>query len=204
MSNLASIDRVKAAKLVVFILAVSPALWLAYGIYANRLGADPIDTIIHETGWWALLMLTLTLAMTPLRRLLKRPEPLRFRRMLGLYTFFYASLHIGAYVGLDLVFEWQRIASELVKRPYIAIGFAAWLLLLPLAITSTRGMMRRLGRRWTQLHRLVYLIAALALTHFWWQLKSKTWYSQPMLFTVLFLVLMAMRIPRAKNPEGRS
>src|SRR5690606_34466108 len=156
-----------AAKAIVHLLALAPLSLLAWrawlvarGIDIDALGPDPVAAIEHELGQWALRLLLLTLAVTPLRQLTGQPVLLRFRRMLGLYAFAYASLHFAAWLGLDLGGYWRQVFEEIARRPYVTAGFAAWLLLLPLALTSTRGWMRRLGRHWGRLHRLAYGQAA--------------------------------------------
>lgn len=160
----------------------------------DALGADPVAAIEHRLGLWALRLLLVTLAVTPLRVLTGQAVVLRFRRMLGLYAFAYASLHFGAYLVLDLRGYWAQVFEEIVKRPYITVGFIAWLLLVPLAVTSTRGWMRRLGRRWGQLHRLVYAIAALAVLHFWWVVKSD--FREPALYAGILALLLGWRLWR--------
>lgn len=187
-----------ATKTVVHLLALTPAAILAWQIRAEfltgsgGLGADPVAEIEHRLGLWALRLLMITLAITPLRQLTGQPALLRFRRMLGLYAFAYATLHFSAYLVLDLRGYWTQIFEEIVKRPYITVGFAAWLLLLPLAITSTQAAIRRLGRRWAQLHRLVYVIAVLAVLHFWWLVKSDI--REPALYAAILAVLLGWRL----------
>lgn len=187
-----------ATKTVVHLLALTPAAILAWQIRqefltgSGGLGADPVAEIEHRLGLWALRMLMITLAITPLRQLTGQPALLRFRRMLGLYAFAYATLHFSAYLVLDLRGYWTQIFEEIVKRPYITVGFAAWLLLLPLAITSTQAAIRRLGRRWAQLHRLVYVIAVLAVLHFWWLVKSDI--REPALYAGILTVLLGWRV----------
>lgn len=167
------------------------AWWLRHGIYG--LGANPIERVLHHTGWWALSLLLITLAVTPVRRLTGLNSLARIRRPLGLFAFFYASLHLAIYAGLDQVLEWTFILEDILERPFITVGFAAWLLLLPLAITSTRGWIRRLGRRWTLLHRLVYFAAPLGTLHYWWKVRADT--RLPLLFAATFLVLFVLRLP---------
>lgn len=174
---------------------------VASGADIDALGADPVAAIEHELGLWALRLLLLTLAVTPLRQLLRQPPLLRFRRMIGLWAFAYASLHFTAYLVLDLRGWWAQVLVEIVERPYITVGFAAWLLLLPLAVTSTRGWMRRLGRNWGRLHRLVYAIAALAVLHFWWVVKSDI--REPLLYAAILTVLLGWRLHRALSRRGR-
>ncbi|WP_202844627.1 protein-methionine-sulfoxide reductase heme-binding subunit MsrQ [Luteimonas saliphila] len=195
------------AKTAVHALALTPVSllgWRFWQVFSeadiDALGADPVAAIEHELGLWALRFLLITLAITPLRQLTGQPLLLQFRRMLGLYAFAYASLHLIAYLGLDLRGYWAQLFEEIVKRPYITVGFAAWLLLVPLAVTSTRGWMRRLGRNWGRLHRLVYAIAALAVLHFWWIVKSD--YREPLLYVSILALLLAWRLWKrlAKRP----
>lgn len=193
--------RMRAAKAVIHALALAPlavlvfqAWQVAAGTNIDALGADPVAEIEHRTGIWALRMLLVTLAITPLRQLINQPRLVAFRRMLGLYAFLYASLHLAAFLALDLGGWWSTIFQEIVQRPYITVGFLAWLGLVPLAITSTRGWMRRLGRRWGQLHRLVYPVAILAVTHFWWIVKSDL--REPLLYAAILAALLSWRIVR--------
>jgi sulfoxide reductase heme-binding subunit YedZ len=164
----------------------------ALGLPAVTLGADPVQAITHATGDWALRFLLASLAMTPLRRLTGAAWPLRFRRLLGLYAFVWACLHLATYLVLDLGGWWAQVFEDIVDRPFITVGFAAWLLLLPLAVTSTRGWMRRLGRRWGQLHRLVYACAVLAVLHFFWLVKSDL--REPLLYAAVLAVLLGVRL----------
>lgn len=178
------------------------------------LGANPIEFITHSTGTWTLVGLLVTLSITPLRRLSGRAELIRYRRMLGLFAFFYAVLHFLTYLWLDQFFDPAAIAKDIVKRPFITVGFTAFVLLIPLAATSTQGMMRRLARRWKQLHRLVYVIAMLGVVHYLWLVKKDL--TQPLIYGAVLLVLLAMRLPLgvqllqaarlrfgAAQPEGR-
>lgn len=187
-----------AAKATVHALALAPAAWLAWQVAevwrtgSDALGADPVAEIEHFTGLWALRLLLLTLAITPLRRLTGQAVLLRFRRMLGLYAFSYASLHLAAYLALDLGGYWMQLFEDIAKRPFITVGFLAWLLLVPLAVTSTQGWMRRLGRRWGQLHRAVYAIGVLAVLHFWWLVKSDI--REPALYAGILAVLLGWRV----------
>jgi sulfoxide reductase heme-binding subunit YedZ len=156
------------------------------------LGADPVKRLIHACGITALNLLLITLAVTPLRMLTHWNDLVRLRRMLGLFAFFYVLLHFTAYAWLDQQLNFAAIGADIVKRPYITIGMLALLLLIPLAVTSTNRMMRRLGRRWTTLHKLVYVITGLGLWHFWWQVKKDI--REPLLYVGIFAVLMAFRV----------
>ena len=190
--------RIIAAKILVHALALTPLAILAWQFHdvwrngSDALGADPVAEIEHRTGLWALRLLMVALAVTPLRQLTGQSALLRFRRMLGLYAFFYATLHLAVYLGLDLRGYWTQIFEDIVKRPYITVGFTAWLLLVPLAVTSTLGWMRRLGRRWGQLHKLVYAIAVLAVLHFWWLVKSDI--REPALYAGILAALLGWRL----------
>ncbi len=173
---------------------------------AATLGADPVAAITHGTGDWALRFLLLSLAMTPLRRLSGQSWPIRFRRLVGLYAFFYACLHLATYLVLDLGGFWTQIFADIAKRPYITVGFSAWLLLLPLAVTSTRGWIRRLGRRWGQLHKAVYAAAALAVLHFLWLVKSDL--REPLVYAGVLALLLGVRLwwklrPAPAQPPAR-
>ena len=202
-------DWVPWIKLLLWPLLLFNAVRLGIAMYSvqtgsdvNALGADPIAYLTHQTGAWAAYSLGLSLAMTPMRRLTGWPQWIRFRRLFGLFAFFYASLHLATYAALDLGFDLSHLLADIIKRPYITVGFTAWLLLVPLTITSTRGMMRRLGRRWGQLHRLVYLIGVLVVLHYAWLVKAD--YFWPIVFGAVLAILLAMRwIPQRKR-AGRS
>ena len=186
-----------AAKTVVHAAALTPLAILAWQFHdvwqtgSDALGADPVAEVEHRLGLWALRLLMVALAITPLRQLTGQPVLIRFRRMLGLYAFFYASLHFAAFLALDLRGYWTLIFEEIVKRPYITVGFTAWLLLVPLAITSTQGWIRRLGRNWGHLHKLVYAVGVLAVLHFWWLVKSDI--REPLLYASILGVLLGWR-----------
>jgi sulfoxide reductase heme-binding subunit YedZ len=166
------VNGARLLKPIVAAAALAPLAHLALGAWQGRLGANPIETITRSTGVWTLRLLIITLAVTPLRRLTGWNGVIRMRRMLGLFTFFYGSLHLLTYVWLDQFFDWQAIARDVVKRPFITAGFSAFMLLVPLAATSTAGMIRRLGgRAWRRLHRLAYVAAALGVVHYWWLVK---------------------------------
>ena len=179
-------------KSLVHLLALAPAAWLLYRALHDKLGADPIAALTHGTGDWTIRFLLLSLAMTPLRKILNTSWPIRFRRMLGLYAFFYASLHFAIYLFLDLGSYWSQIGPDIIKRPFITVGFTAWLLLLPLAVTSNQWMMRRLKKNWIKLHKLVYLIGILAVVHYYWLVKSDV--REPLMYGGILLVLFAVRL----------
>ena len=180
----------------VFILSTIPFLLIFYKIYFNKLWPEPVKEITHFTGEWTLIFICLTLSMTPLKRLTNLNIWISFRRMLGLFVFFYASLHLLTYVGIDYRFNLQPIIDDVLKKKYIFIGFAAWVLLLPLAITSSQMMMKLLKNNWKKLHRLVYVIAIFGALHYIW--LSKTIFFRPLVYLVIILVLLALRI-KIKN-----
>ena len=159
-------------KPLLFVACLVPAAQLAYEAYTGDLGVNPIEYITRFTGSWALIILIASLAVTPLRRITGRNELIKLRRMLGLFAFFYAALHFATYVGLDLFFDFSAVGKDIVKRPYITVGFLAFVIMVPLAATSTAGMIRRLGKRWQQLHRLVYVAAIAGVIHFYWLVKA--------------------------------
>ncbi len=181
-----------ALKAALFVAALIPLALLVAGGIEDSLGANPIEAVTHATGDWTLRFLLITLAVTPLRRLTGMHWLLRLRRMLGLYAYFYGCLHFATYVVLDQFFYWPGIAEDILKRPYITIGFSALLLMTPLALTSNGYMIRRLGgRRWQSLHRSVYGIAILGVVHFWWLVKADL--SQPLLYALVLGVLLGLR-----------
>lgn len=177
----------------VFGICLLPLARLVYLGGSGGLGANPIEFITRSIGTWTLVGLMVTLSVTPLRRLSGRAELVRYRRMLGLFSFFYACLHFVTYVWLDQFFDPAAIARDIVKRPFITVGFAAFVLLVPLAVTSTHAMMRRLGRRWQQLHRLVYVIALLGVIHYLWLVKKDM--TEPLIYGGVLVLLLAMRLP---------
>ena len=176
----------------VFGLCLVPLARLIVLGVSGGLGANPIEFITRSTGTWTLVGLLLTLSITPLRRLSGQTGLIRYRRMLGLFSFFYACLHFVTYLWLDQFFDPAAIARDIVKRPFITIGFSAFVLLIPLAATSTHAMMRRLGRRWQQLHRLVYVIALLGVTHYLWLVKKDM--TEPLIYGGVLLLLLALRL----------
>jgi sulfoxide reductase heme-binding subunit YedZ len=183
-----------ALKPALFGACLVPFAELLYRGYAGDLGANPIETITRFTGSWALIILLASLSVTPLRRMTGWNELIKFRRMLGLFAFFYAALHFSTYMVLDLYFDFPAIAKDVLRRPYITVGFAALVLMMPLAVTSSAGMIRRLGKRWQQLHRLVYVSASLGVLHFYWKVKADT--REPLLFAAILLVLFLLRFVR--------
>lgn len=183
--------RLRALQRVVLVAALLPAAGLAWGAAAGTLGANPIDAITDTTGTWTLRFLLLTLAVTPIRRLTGWHEVIRFRRMLGLLAFTYASLHFCTWVVLDQFFAIGYMLEDVAKRPYITAGLTAFLLMVPLAVTSTAAWIRRLGRRWQQLHRLVYACAALGVLHYLWLVKGEN--PRPVRYAAVLGVLLGLR-----------
>jgi sulfoxide reductase heme-binding subunit YedZ len=179
-------------KAAVFALCLAPFAHLVWGIAYDALGANPVEAVTHSTGWWTLFLLCTTLSVTPLRRATGANWLLKLRRMLGLYAFFYAALHFVTYIWLDQWFDLAAIAGNVLQRPYITVGFTAFLLLVPLAATSTDAMQRRLGRSWQRVHRFIYLIAAFGVLHFWWLVKRDV--TQPALFALVLAGLLGVRL----------
>jgi sulfoxide reductase heme-binding subunit YedZ len=185
----------RALKVAVFLLCLVPLAKLVlelFGVLGTGLGANPVEELIHRCGKWGLNFLLITLAVTPLRRITGWNQLIRFRRMLGLFTFFYILLHFLIYAGLDQRFALRYIVEDVIERPYITLGMTGLLLLIPLAITSTNGMMRRLGRRWQKLHRLAYVIAVLGVWHFYWQVKQDT--LEPLIYAGVLALLFSVRV----------
>ena len=179
-------------KVVLFVLALLPFVRLVVGAFTNQLGSNPLELITRSTGTWTLVFLCLTLCITPLRRLAKAPWLAQLRRMLGLFAFFYVVCHFTAFIWFDHFFDLAAVWEDVVKRPFITIGFAAFLLLLPLALTSTNGMVRRLGSvRWQALHRAVYVIAILGVVHYWWLVKRDI--TQPAIYAGIVALLLGLR-----------
>jgi sulfoxide reductase heme-binding subunit YedZ len=175
--------------------ALVPLGMIVWDFQHDGLGANPIEEITHRTGEWALRFLVVTLAITPLRRLTGRNGLISHRRTFGLLAFLYATLHLSTFVVLDHYFDWQRIVADVGKRRFVTAGFAAFLCMVPLAITSTRGWIRRLGKSWTRLHRLVYAAAILAVVHFYWLVKSNV--KEPLTYAAIVALLLASRMRRA-------
>ena len=190
------------AKPLVFVLCLLPLAWLVYGASAGQLGANPAEALIRGLGDWALRFLCLALAVTPLRLHTRTPQLARYRRMLGLFCFFYVCLHLLAYGWLDMGLDVADIGRDILKRPFILVGFTAWLLLLPLALTSTNGAVRRLGgKAWRALHRLVYIVAPLALLHFFWMRAGKNNFAEVAVYAVILGALLLDRLSRYFKPK---
>jgi methionine sulfoxide reductase heme-binding subunit len=183
-----------AAKAAVWALCLTPAGLLVWRGFTGGLGANPIEFITLRTGFWTLILLMVTLAITPLRRVTGWNRVIQFRRLLGLFAFFYATLHFLTYVALDLFFDFSAVAADIAKRPYITVGFAAFLLLIPLAATSTKGAIRRFGRNWLRIHRLLYVSATLAVLHFYWKKSAKSDIAEPLLFAGILAALLLFRV----------
>jgi sulfoxide reductase heme-binding subunit YedZ len=178
-------------KIPVFSACLTPLAWLGYYAYTDNLGANPIEVITRWTGTSTLIFLLITLSVTPLRKLSGWNGLIKFRRMLGLCAFFYACLHFTTYIWLDQFFDFRGIVKDVAKRPFITVGFANFVLLIPLALTSTAGMVRRLGKRWQQLHRLIYLIAIGGVVHYWWLVKADI--RLPLIYGAVLAALLAYR-----------
>lgn len=183
-----------------FIACLIPFAQLAYGFYTDDLTANPIEYITRFTGSWALIILITSLAVTPLRKILGWNALIKYRRMLGLFAFFYAVLHFLTYMVLDHFFDFQAIVKDIFKRPYVTAGFTSLVLMIPLALTSTAAMIRRLGKRWQQLHRLVYIAAAAGVLHFYWLVKSDI--RRPAQYGAVLALLLGVRLVYAFLPRA--
>lgn len=182
----------RLAKPTVFILCALPVVWLVFRALTGRLGINPVEDLTLTTGIWTLRFLVFTLLVTPLRRVTGWNRIIQYRRMLGLFAFFYASLHFAIYIGIDQFFAFDLILKDIVKRPFITMGFTAFVLMIPLAITSTKGWIRRLGRKWQVLHRLVYISAVCAAIHYLW--KVKVMIGSPVYYAIGIAILLGFRI----------
>jgi sulfoxide reductase heme-binding subunit YedZ len=191
----------KWTKAIIFLLCLGPLAVLGWSALHGDLGANPIKFITHATGDWTLRFLCITLAITPLRKLLRLPELIRFRRMVGLFAFFYACLHFSTYIGLDKFFDLSEMWKDVVKRRFITVGFLAFVLLIPLAITSTAGWIRRLGGRWQMLHRAIYISAVAGVIHYYWLVKSAV--LRPLAYGALVGLLLAWRLGEWISKRGR-
>jgi len=193
----------KWTKVVVFALCLVPLGILVWRGFQNDLTLNPVQFVEHSLGDWVLRFLAITLAITPLRKILHLPQLIRFRRMFGLFAFFYLCLHFITWLALDRFFNWAQILDDISKRPYITVGFTAFLLLIPLAVTSTAGWIRRLGgKRWQNLHRLIYVAAVLGVIHYYWLVKSD--HRKPLLYAFIIGVLLAWRVATWLYGKGKS
>jgi sulfoxide reductase heme-binding subunit YedZ len=184
--------RLPAVRFIVFVVCLLPAVLLLTNFFMDELGANPFEELTRRSGEWTLRFLLITLAITPLRKLTGQNWLISYRRMLGLYTYFYACFHLLTYLWFDQFFDWQEIYIDIVKRPFITVGILAFILLTPLAITSTNYWMRRLGKRWKQLHQLVYLISILGILHFIWLVKADL--RTPLIYAAILSVLLGYRL----------
>ena len=182
----------RTIKLLIFVAALVPTAWLAWGLWTSNLGVNPAETIQLQTGRWALKFLLITLAVTPIRRLTGWNPIIKYRRTLGLFAFYYASLHFLSYIVLDQYFNWTGMLADIGKRPFITVGFTAFILMVPLALTSTKGWIRRLGRNWQTLHRLIYLSAICAGVHFIWKVKVVS--GDPVWYAAVIVALLGFRV----------
>ncbi len=180
------------SKIFVFLLCLWPLYSIIYQIFYNNLGAEPVDKIINHFGEWTLIFIFLTLSMSPLKKITNSLIWIKFRRMLGLFVFFYASIHMLSYVGLDYRFDFEPLINDVLKKKFIFIGFSAWLLLIPLAITSSDKMVKILKHNWKKIHRLIYVIGIFGVLHFIW--LSKTIFFKPLIFLVILIILLLFRV----------
>ena len=180
------------SKIFVFLLCLWPLYSIIYQIFYNKLGAEPVDKIINHFGEWSLIFIFLTLSMSPLKKITNSLIWIKFRRMLGLFVFFYASIHMLSYVGLDYRFDFEPLINDVLKKKFIFIGFSAWLLLIPLAITSSDKMVKILKQNWKKIHRLIYVIGIFGVLHFIW--LSKTIFFKPLIFLVILIILLLFRV----------
>lgn len=189
-------------KWLIFLLSLLPLVLLGWKFFNHQLGANPFEVLTHDTGVWTLRLLLLSLLMRPLKNLLQQSWPLKIRRLLGLLCFFYACIHLSTYLWFDQFFDWEEIWRDIVKRPFITAGMLGFVLLIPLALTSNKMMMRRLGKNWQKLHRLVYLIAVLAVLHFLWLVKADI--LEPIVYSMILLVLLGYRVYVHKNKFNKT
>jgi len=190
----------KWTKLVVFLLCLGPLASLGWDALHGGLTANPIEYITHATGDWTLRFIVITLAVTPLRKLLNLPDLIRFRRMLGLFAFFYGCLHFTTYIWLDKFFDLADMWKDIAKRPFITVGFLAFVLMIPLALTSTAGMIRRLGgKNWQLLHRLIYITAIAGVIHYYWLVKSAI--IRPLTYVAIVAILLLWRLAAKFWPQ---
>lgn len=194
--------RVLLLKGLVWLLCLAPGVWLVWRGFADRLGANAIEEVLHRLGDTSLVILLVTLSITPIRRLTGWNDLAPLRRPLGLFAFFYLTIHFLWYAVVDEGLAFEFIVEDVIERPYILAGFTAWLMLIPLAITSTKGWIRRLKKNWQKLHRLVYVATGLGVLHFYWQVKADTYW--PLVATTVLVALMLLRIRQARRPSQRS
>jgi len=187
----------KYLKVIIFILSLIPIFFIIYKIITNQLGPEPIKDITHHTGKWTLYFIVITLAMTPLKKITKLNIWINYRRMFGLFIFFYASVHLMTYVGLDYRFDFISIGDDIIKKKYIFIGFSAWVLLIPLVITSNKRMIKALKDKWKKLHRLIYLISLFGAIHYLWLVKRDL--TEPLIFLTIILILLTFRFKFKSN-----
>lgn len=186
-------SHITSLKRLVFVVALLPLSWLVYALLADKLGANPIEAVTRDTGLWALRFIMVTLLISPLRQMTGVNALVRFRRMLGLFAFFYACMHMLLYLGLDQFFDWQEIWLDIIKRPFITVGFVSFVLLIPLTVTSTDRMIKRLGgRRWKKLHYLIYLILVLSCVHFYMLVKQDK--TEPLIYLLIMILLLGVRV----------
>jgi sulfoxide reductase heme-binding subunit YedZ len=199
---------ISRSKPFVFLLCLIPFAQLGYNAYTGDLGVNPIDFITRFTGSWALIFLIGTLAVSPARRLTGWNDLIKLRRMLGLFAFAYASTHFATYLVLDHFFDWRAIGKDIVKRPYVTAGFTAFVIMVPLALTSTAGMIRRLGKRWQKLHRLIYIAALAGVIHFYWLVKADirrpAQYGFVLGLLLIYRILVIWRTGIAKSSSKRT
>jgi len=194
--------RVLLLKGLVWLLCLAPGVWLVWRGFTDRLGANAIEEVLHRLGDTSLVILLVTLSITPIRRLTGWNDLAPLRRPLGLFAFFYLTIHFLWYAVVDEGLAFEFIVEDVIERPYILAGFTAWLMLIPLAITSTKGWIRRLKKNWQKLHRLVYVATGLGVLHFYWQVKADTYW--PLVATTVLVALMLLRIRQARRPSQRS
>ncbi|MCY3548056.1 MAG: sulfoxide reductase heme-binding subunit YedZ [Gemmatimonadetes bacterium] len=189
--------RILLARIAIWVVGLAPPIWLTTALFRRTLGINPVETIILVEGRWTLVFLLATLAVTPIRRLTGWNRIVQLRRLLGLFAFFHACVHFLAYVGINHLFELSIIVEDVLERRYITAGFTALVLLVPLAVTSTKGWIRRLGKRWQRLHRLSYVAASLGVLHFYWKVKADTFW--PLVAAVTLAGLFAVRLAYRKK-----
>ena len=187
----------KNIKNLIFFLSLLPILIIFYQITFNQLGPEPVKEITHVTGNWTLRFIIITLAMTPLQKFTKLNFWITYRRMFGLFVFFYASTHMMTYVGIDYRFDWSSISDDIIKKKFIFAGFLAWLLLVPLALTSSKRMIRLLKDKWKKLHKLIYIISLLGITHYMWLVKVVT--AEPLIYLIIIVILLTLRVKAKFN-----